>query len=275
MNLQLKSPKIWKDSAISAFAFLAAVETIMSVAAISLANIEKWWVRLLLIIAVYCVLTIGFLLFKFLYVKKSVTLSIRGIQVTVKQGDLFKSDGWKLIPFTERYDTQVDDIVINKNSLTGIFIEKYVGVDNLTELQQVISSEDDEGRTLFKRSMKDGSWIYPLGRIKTYHDYMLLAFDPINEQNEVHTTYAKYEQCLRVMWKEISRTYANKPIALPLIGSGITRFDDWTEKSNKEILMCIFYTLRMSGVHIEQPITILLTEKVIQEINLYELKGVK
>jgi len=275
MNSLFKSPKIWKDSVTIAFAFLAAIETIMSVAAISLASIEEWWVRLLLIIAVYCVLTIGILLVKFLYVKKSITLSVRGIQVTVKQGDLFKSDEWKLIPFTQRYDTQVDDIVINKNSLNGIFVENYVGADNLKELQQVISSSDDEGRTLFKRSMKDGRWIYPLGRIKTYHDYLLLAFDPINEQNEVHTTRAKYEQCLRVMWQEISRTYANKPIALPLMGSGITRFDDWPEKSNRDLLKCILCTLRTSAVHINQPITIILTEEAVQEINLYELKGVQ
>lgn len=275
MNLLLKSSKIWKDSAILAFAFLAAIETFMSVAAISLTSVEKWWVRLLLIITVYCILTIGILIFKFLYVRKNITLSIRGIQVTVKQGDLFKSDGWKLIPFNERYDTQVDDIVINKNSINGMFIEKYVGNDSLKELQHTIFSVDDENRTLFKRIAKNGSWIYPLGRIKTYNDYMLLSFDPVNEQNEVHTTRAKYEQCLRVMWQEISRTYANKPISLPLMGSGITRFDDWTEKSNMDLLKCIFCTLRTSAVYINQPITILLTEEVVQGINLYELKGVQ
>lgn len=274
MKLLFKSPKLWKDSAILAFAFLAAIETIMSVAAISLASVEKWWVRLLLIIAVYCVLTIGTLLVKFLYTKKSITLSIRGIQVTVKQGDLFKTDTWKMIPFNEQYDTQVDDIIINKNSLNGIFIEKCVGVDNLKELQQVIYSADDESRTLFKRSKKGERWLYPLGRIKIYQDYMLLAFTHFNEQSEAHTTRAKYEQCLRVMWQEISRTYANKPVALPLLGSGITRFDDWAEKSNKELLKCILCTLRTSNVYINQPITILLTEEAVQEINLYELKGV-
>lgn len=274
MNLLYKIPKMWIDSAMLAFAFLAAIETIMSVAAISLASVEKWWFRLLLIIVVYVVLTIVIFRIKFLYVKKSITLSIRGIHVIVKQGDLFKSDGWKLIPFNERYDTQVDDIVISKNSLNGIFIEKYVGVENLEELQQAISSIDDESRTLFKRFMKDEHWIYPLGRIKIYKDYMLLAFTHFNAQNEALTTRAKYEQCLRVMWQEISRTYANNPIALPLLGSGITRFEDWAEKSNMELLKCILYTLRMSGVHINQPITILLTEKVVQEINLYELKGV-
>lgn len=273
--LLFESPKLWKDSATLAFAFLAAMETIMSVASISLESADKWWVRLLLIITVYCVLTIAILLVKFLCAKKSITLYIRGIQVTVKQGDLFKANGWKLIPFNERFDTQVDDVVIAKNSLNGIFIEKYVGADNVKELQQAVADDDDESRTLFKRFTKGERWVYPLGRIKTYQDYMLLAFTHFNEQNEAHITRAEYEHCLRVMWQEISRTYANKPIALPLLGSGITRFDDSTVKSNKELLKCILCTLRTSGVHINQPITILLTEKVVQEINLYELKGVQ
>lgn len=34
-------------------------------------------------------------------------------------------------------------------------------------------------------------------------------------------------------------------------------------------------TLRTSGVNINQPITILLTEETMQSINIYELKGVK
>lgn len=274
IKLLFKSSKIWKDSATLAFAILAGIETIMSVAAISLEGIETWWGRLLILVAGYCLITIIVLLVKFIISKKSITLSIRGIQVTVKQGDLFDSSGWKLIPCNERFDTQVDDVIINKNSVNGIFIEKHVGIDGLGELQQIITSDDDESRTLFKRSEKDGRWIYPLGRIKLYRDYMLLAFTKFNEQNEAHLTRANYEQGLRVMWQEISRTYANKPIFLPLMGSGITRFDDWTQKSNEELLKCIFCTLKTSGVHINQPITILLTEKDIKGINLYELKGV-
>jgi hypothetical protein len=77
------------------------------------------------------------------------------------------------------------------------------------------------------------------------------------------------------MWKEICRTYANKPIFLPLLGAGITRFDDVFQKSKFNLLRCMLCTLRTSNVNINQPITILLTEDAIQDINLYELKGVK
>ena len=91
----------------------------------------------------------------------------------------------------------------------------------------------------------------------------------------IKLTQKDYENCLRVMWAEISRTYANKPIFIPLLGSGITRFDGTPHKSNFDLLRCMLCTLRTSGVNINQTITILLTEEAMQSINIYEIKGVK
>jgi hypothetical protein len=77
------------------------------------------------------------------------------------------------------------------------------------------------------------------------------------------------------MWKEISRTYALDPVFIPLIGSGITRFIDWPNRSNIDLLKCMLYTLHISGVDINKPITIFLTKDVMDKINFYELKGIK
>lgn len=106
-----------------------------------------------------------------------------------------------------------------------------------------------------------------------YKDFMLLAFTHFNEQNEAYVSNAGYEQCLRNMWKEISRTYANKPVTLPLLGSGVTRFSDSSEKTNYSLLKCILCTYRTSSVKINQQITILLTKDTLETINLYDLKG--
>lgn len=56
-------------------------------------------------------------------------------------GDIFKATGWKLIPCTEYYDTIVDDIVIAKSSLNGLFIQNCVA--NLPELNERISGEKE------------------------------------------------------------------------------------------------------------------------------------
>jgi hypothetical protein len=267
-------PKIWKDSAVMGSAIFAVIATFMGVAGISLDSIisnQKWWNRLLVILAVYAFLVVILRVILSLTVRKGITIKIRGISVSIKQGNIFDAKGWKVIPFNEYFDTTVDDVIISSTTLNGIFINEHVS--DLKKMQDVIISANEDHSDL-KKYKKGNRFAYPLGRIITYEDYMLLAFSHFNEQNVAHISKPEYERCLLTMWKEIRRTYANKPVFLPLIGSGITSFDDIPEKSNLDLLKCMLCTLRASGENINQPITILLTKDVMQEINIYETKGV-
>lgn len=270
----INSPLLWKDSTNMAFAILAGIETLLAVSAISL---EKFWgdyswiIKFLFIIGIFLIIDIVIFIIKRHLAKDGISLSIRGIKVNIRKGDIFEANGWKVIAFNEYFDTQVDDIIIAHNTLNGKFIDDYV--TDINELNHVISAETDDN-TSFKRRTRNNRIIYPLGRIIRYKDYMLLAFTHF-DNNQAHLTQKDYENCLRVMWAEISRTYANRPIFIPLLGSGITRFDGTPHKSNFDLLRCMLCTLRTSGVNINQPITILLTEETMRSINIYEIKGVK
>ena len=276
MNLSyFKSLKLWKDSAELGAIILGIIASVMSIAGFSFADIfsnNNWVNRLGLIIASYVIFVFITLIVNVFNVKNGVTVKIRGITVNVKQGDIFKADGWKVIPFNEYFDTIVDDKIIAHSTLNGIFITSHV--EDIDDLRESIAN-DDESLTLLKRSKKEERWVYPLGRIIAYQDYMLLAFIFFNEQNMAHLSKSDYERCLMSMWKEVSRIYAGRPIFLPLLGSGITRFDDIPEKSNADLLRCMLCTLKTSGENISQPITILLTEAIMKEINIYEVKGIE
>ncbi|WP_417635429.1 macro domain-containing protein, partial [Enterobacter hormaechei] len=50
-----------------------------------------------------------------------VNLDVEGSIVTVKAGDLFLQDGFKVIAFNEYFDTQVDDNIISHKSLNGLY----------------------------------------------------------------------------------------------------------------------------------------------------------
>ena len=274
MKLQwLNSPNRWKDSFTVGFAILATIGTIIEVSEISLESIYgnySWIIKLICVICLFFVIVVATFTIKYCYTKNGISLKIRGIKVNIKQGDIFKAKGWKVIAFNEFFDTTVDDIVIAHNTLNGNFIDNYV--ESIEDLQKTISIVEDNPK--LKRYTRDDRFAYPLGRIITYKDYMLLAFTHF-ENNEAHLTQKDYEDCLRVMWVEICRTYANKPIFIPLLGSSITRFDGTPIKSNINLLRCMLCTLRTSGVNINQAITILLTEETIQDINIYEMKGEK
>ena len=271
----LNSPTRWKDSFTVAFVILATIETIFAISEISLKGnfgINSWITKLFVLLGLFLLLVVATFIIKYFQTKKGISLKIRNIQVNIRQGDIFKANGWKVIAFNEHFDTIVDDKIIAHNTLNGIFIDKYV--KNINDLNSVIAVELDNNHKNDKY-IKNDKKAYPLGKIITYNDeYMLLAFSHFNENNETQLSPKDYEHCLRIMWKEIRRTYAYKPIFIPLLGSGITQFEERLH-TKSDLLKCMLCTLRTSSADIKQPITILLTEETMQDINIYEMKGVK
>jgi len=267
-----KYSKQWKDSASIAFAILAAAETFLAVSGISLDSIipnQKWWGLLITVVAAYAVILVSVYVILKAISLKGINIKVNGIQITIKQGDLFEAKGWKVIPFNEHFDTTVDDIIISKTSLNGLFILNQV--EDLNGLNKVIA---EDGEKYAIKTEVDERLTFSLGHCIAFQgEYILLALTHFNEQNIAHVSKIDYEHCLMNMWKEVRRLYANKPVFLPLVGSGITSFDDVPQKSNFDLLKCMLCTLKASGENINQPITILLKKNVMQEINLYEAKG--
>ena len=274
-NMQLKkllSKILWTDSFTVAISIIAATETLMAITDFriqDIVEIDSWWMKTLIIIGVFLSIWAITSYIKAYRANKEITLKIRGIKVTIKVGDIFKSSDWKIIPFNEFYDTKVDDIVIAHNSLNGKFITQYLSSEE--ELHQTLAQAGDIHG--LRRRVIGGRSVFPLGRIITFKDYMLLAFSHF-EYNQAKLSHKDYEGCLRTMWKEISRTYANRPITLPLLGGGITRFEDISEKSESHLLRCLLCTLKTSNAQIYQPITIVLTKEAMDNINLYEIKKI-
>ena len=132
-------PRIWKDSASMGSTIFAIISTFMGVAGISLDSIissQKWWNRLLIILALYTVLVVFLRVILGLTVSNGIKIKIRGISVSIKQGNIFDANGWKVIPFNEYFDTIVDDVIVSSTTLNGIFINDYVS--DIKKLQDAI-----------------------------------------------------------------------------------------------------------------------------------------
>ena len=268
-------PKICIDSIKVAFSILGGVAIFLNFTKFSLDFVGKLPAQIGSVILTYVLLFAGTIFVKHQLTKNEVTLNIRGMKIIVKEGDILTSKGWKLIPFNEYFDTQVDDVIIAHSSLNGKYIDS-LGVDDAEALKLAILA--DSASPLDKYPSSDSAKIrYELGTIKVFKEVMMLALTHFNEQNEAHTNRAEYEHSLRKMWKEIRRTHQGKSINIPLIGGGLTQFDDLTEKPNEELLKCILCTLRTSSVTFDEnvQISIILTKKTLETVNLYELKGEK
>ena len=122
------------------------------------------------------------------------------------------------------------------------------------------------------KPLSRGRTKFPLGRIIPYQDYLLLALTHFDDENRAYLSQNDYEACLRNMWQEISRVYAKRPISIPLMGAGITRFEGAVEKSEERLLRCILCTLKTSNAQIFEPIQIILDKKTLNKIDLYNFK---
>lgn len=265
-------PVFVRNSIKYSFALITGASTIAGLWGYTIKDINSelpWWVWALILFGFFLLLSfiIG-LVIKFRE-HKPVTLSINGKTVKIKTGDLFSEQGYKVIPFNERFDTQVDDIIIAHNTLNGKLIDNYI--EDINELNNTILSAASED-SYYKPSYIEEKAVYPLGRIIPYNDYLLLSFTHFDEHNQAYISVGEYEQILLRMWKEMRRVYAAKHVVIPLLGAGITTIDGTQEKNYTDLLKCILCTLRSSKFQPEQGITITLTSDAIRKINMNIIK---
>ena len=74
------------------------------------------------------------------------------------------------------------------------------------------------------------------------------------------------------MWKEIDRVYASNDVVIPILGTGILRFDDGL-KDKENLLRCMLCTFNSSGVSLNSKVKIVLYGNS-DDISLYEYKDI-
>lgn len=261
-----------RDSVIISATLVGTISTILSILGISLGD----WKDSSVLIRIGVVIGIFLLLYVISYIiigkifSDSVKLTIRNTSVSIGCGDIFNASGLRVIGCDTHFSTRVDDVVISKKSLHGqLFLEH----GDKEEIEAAITTEANK-----LGLQKDGNGLYDfsLGTIVRYdssvdnNSYLMLAMTELNEQHEAHTNMAKFELMLMKMWNEISRVYALNNVALPLLGTGISRFDDGP-KGKEDLLRCMLCTLNSSGVTLKSKVEILIYGDA-KDIPLYEYK---
>ncbi|MCY7007256.1 DUF6430 domain-containing protein [Fusobacterium simiae] len=263
-----------KDSIIISMTVMGLISTILSIIGISLGNIEKLNIlsRIVIVILAFSVMYIGVYIIIGNIFKKSINIIIQQTPVSITCGNIFETPELRVIGCDTHFDTRVDDIIISKKSLHGQLVLKYGKKDEINNAIEV------EANRLGLRKNRDGFYDFPLGTIIRYnssidnHIYLMLAMTKLNNHNEAHTNMSEFEYMLMKMWKEIDRVYASNDIAVPLLGTGISRFDDGL-KGKESLLRCMLCTLNNSGVSFNSKVKILIYDNI-DDIPLYEYKNI-
>lgn len=212
--------------------------------------------------------------------RKSICLKINTSEVEVKFGNIFEEHAdLKVIGFNEYFDTQVDNVIVSTLSLHGQYIEIFYK-DRVADLDSLISSDAHlaEAITGENTSRAQGKITkYKLGTVVVANDYLLTAFSRFDSNNRAYLEINDYINCLLNFWNEIDRVYAGRTVALPILGSGLTRFKGYENISDQELLELIIWTFKVSRIKFTYPakVKIVVYEKKSERINLFSLKDLE
>ncbi|WP_370620781.1 DUF6430 domain-containing protein [Citrobacter cronae] len=208
-----------------------------------------------------------------------VNLDVEESIVTVKAGDLFLQDGFKVIAFNEYFDTQVDDNIISHKSLNGLYIDNHLS-GPISDLDQRVSNykfDEDEILEVNQERKVGKKQKYSLGTIFVNEDYLLTAFSKFDDKNRAFLTMPDYLGFLINFWDKVNRIYAQKSVSVPIFGSGITRIKEHKNISDEDLLKIMLWTFRISEMRFKFPakLTIVIHKDKIDKINLLDIKSAR
>lgn len=211
-----------------------------------------------------------------------IELSINNSKVIVKIDDIFKQTGNKVIAFNEYFDTIVDDSIISKKSLNGIFLTEILPTKSKTidEFDNLIATDSflDKSKLEINTNRERGkSQKYELGTIFKFDDYFFTSMTKFDENNRAYINQREYIDFLLKFWDNVDMLYNNNTVVIPVLGSGITRFKDNVDITDQELLNMLIWTFKLSRIKFTYPseINIIIYKDKRDKINLFDLKNLE
>lgn len=269
MKVKLSDKKLWKEY----YAVLSAISVIASLIFLFIDIPEKN--KIFCLIAFFIILATTFLaMWCRANTLKKVSLKINNSTLEIESGNIFSEQGFKIIAFNEYFDTQVDDVLISKNTLNGKYITEYY--PRPADLDAIIDSDSHSMECIIDTCQRNigKPKRYKLGTIVKNGEFFLLAFSHFDKDNRAYLEINDYTACLMNMWNECDIHYGGNTVVLPLLGSGLTRFHGYENITDQELLEIIIWTFKVSRIRFQYPAKakIVLTDKCLDKISLYDVK---
>ena len=200
---------------------------------------------LLLVIGALTGIVIGF----WMCLRKSVTIKGYNYGIKIEYDDIFKVKNCKnVIGFDECFTTETGRLPhqIKPSSICGQFLSRNPDIN----IQSIIN--DSVLKPLKKHSEYAGKECYASGSLVPYDDCLLMAFAKLNSDGRANMTRKEYTDSLSKLWQEIDKYYDQSDVAIPVLGSGITRFKD-TSLNQQQLVDVIIASYRLSPYKIKHP----------------------
>lgn len=185
--------------------------------------------------------------------RRKVIIKGNNFIIEIAYGNLFKQKNCKkVISFDECYTTKVGEKPeeIKPTSICGQYLSMHPEI-NMPELLCRANLKPLKHKS--KHNRRD---CYESGRLIPYGDDLLLAFAKLDEEGRGQFfSREEYLESLEILWQEIDKHYAQKDVCIPILGSGLTRFDSsaGASSSQQEMLDLIIGSYWLSSRKIKAP----------------------
>lgn len=190
---------------------------------------------------------------KFIIFSKMEKIEIKGknYSIVVEYGDIFKYNKCKkIISFDECFTLTVGELPwqVKYNSLCGQYLKKFpLKRKKLKKLMAKVNLKSDITNSKFENKTR-----YVSGKLVPIDDYLLLSFVKLDTNGKGVLTLSEYQNSLALLWEEIDKYYAQNDVCIPILGSGITRFED-VVLTKQELLDLIILSYKLSKHKIKLP----------------------
>lgn len=234
----------------------------------------------------YITLTIAIVVYVFFHIKLYITSNIAkkcsfnfiNNKIIVENKNFLSSEIMnddsliKIFSFNEYFDTIVDENIISSKSLNGKLVNDGIIDDQtldikLKELPNPIGKNESR---LYGRKER-----YKLGTICKYSkNIFLTSLSKFDDDNRAYLSNKDFMNFLMNFWDELDKKYSNKSIAIPLFGSGLTRFKDRQNCSPEYLIKVILFSLYLSNFRPshESNIYLLIDSETSKQINFNKIK---
>lgn len=195
--------------------------------------------------------------------------------IRIKVGDLFDQRGHLVIGFSDTFDTELGDVV-SPESIQGQFLTRiYRGDRNRLDrdLDVALKSHSgtiDHSKSRGKKKRYDlGTTVTLIGEGRNFVccAYSRLHADTLMADSDIDTIWAS----LGAIWNEVQVRGEQKPIAIPIVGSFLSRVGGGScALLVRLILLSYFVHSRVKPIARE--LTLVVSERDLEKVNLVELE---
>jgi hypothetical protein len=199
-------------------------------------------------------------------------LSSPDVEIEVKIGDLFDEKSHLVIGFNDVFDTEIGDI-IKSSSIQGQFLRK-IYQNDCNKLDYEINQElkiHDNQRKYESNKTQGKNWRYPIGTTITLGSeqkrYFLVAYGYMSNNLVIQSNTAHILESLNKLWDEVRNKCHGDPVAIPLIGTDLSRSGLSRKESIKLIITS--FILASKKTYITKKLTVIIHPKDLESIDFY------